>query len=71
MILMIGGTEIIIILVVVLLMFGSKKIPSLMKDIGKGMKEINKTKEEIKSELKIDDIGIIKNIRDVKEVIKK
>ena len=34
-----GGPEIIIILVVVLLLFGGKKIPELMRGLGKGMKE--------------------------------
>ena len=34
-----GGQEMIIILVVILLMFGGKKIPELMKGLGKGVKE--------------------------------
>lgn len=34
-----GGQEIIIILVIVLLLFGGKKIPELMRGLGKGMKE--------------------------------
>ncbi|MBA3898950.1 MAG: twin-arginine translocase TatA/TatE family subunit [Bacteroidetes bacterium] len=34
-----GGPELIIILVVVVLLFGGKKIPELMKGLGKGMKE--------------------------------
>ena len=34
-----GGTEIIIILVIVLLFFGGRKIPELMKGLGKGVKE--------------------------------
>ena len=33
-----GGSEWIIILIVVLLLFGGKKIPELMKGIGKGVK---------------------------------
>jgi sec-independent protein translocase protein TatA len=36
---MIGAPQVIIILVVVLLLFGGKKIPELMKGLGKGMKE--------------------------------
>lgn len=35
---MIGATEIILISVVILLIFGGKKIPELMKGIGKGVK---------------------------------
>lgn len=34
-----GGTELIVILVVVLLLFGGKKIPELMKGLGKGIKD--------------------------------
>ena len=34
-----GPTEIIIILVIILLLFGGRKIPELMKGLGKGMKE--------------------------------
>lgn len=53
-----SGSEWIIILLVILLLFGGKKIPELMKGLGKGVKsfkegvneakeEINKAKEEI------------------------
>jgi sec-independent protein translocase protein TatA len=34
-----GGSELIIILIVVLLLFGGRKIPELMKGLGKGIKE--------------------------------
>ena len=34
-----GPTEIILILAIVLLFFGGKKIPELMKGLGKGLKE--------------------------------
>jgi sec-independent protein translocase protein TatA len=34
-----GAFEIILILAVVLLLFGGKKIPELMKGLGKGMRE--------------------------------
>ena len=36
---MIGTPQIILLVVVVLLLFGGKKIPELMKGLGKGMKE--------------------------------
>ena len=36
--LMIGTTEIIFIALIVLLLFGGKKIPELMKGLGKGMR---------------------------------
>ena len=34
----IGGTEILLILLLVLLLFGGRKIPELMRGIGKGVK---------------------------------
>jgi sec-independent protein translocase protein TatA len=34
-----GATEIILIIAVLLLFFGGKKIPELMRGLGKGMKE--------------------------------
>ena len=34
-----GATEVILIVVVILLLFGGKKIPELMRGLGKGIKE--------------------------------
>jgi sec-independent protein translocase protein TatA len=56
-----SGSEWIYILLAILLLFGGKKIPELMKGLGKGVKsfkdgineakdEINKTKDEIESD---------------------
>ncbi|MBW6461316.1 MAG: twin-arginine translocase TatA/TatE family subunit [Bacteroidales bacterium] len=39
---MIGPWQIILIVVIVLLLFGGKKIPELMKGIGKGAREFKK-----------------------------
>lgn len=43
---MIGATEIILICVVILLIFGGKKIPELMKGLGKGMKSFKEGMNE-------------------------
>ena len=52
---MIGPQEIIIILIIVLLLFGGRKIPELMKGLGKGMKEFKKaTKEDEDEKGKVD-----------------
>jgi len=42
-----GMTEIIVILLIVVLLFGGKKIPELMKGIGKGMKEFKDAKDGV------------------------
>lgn len=46
-----GGPELILIIVVVLLMFGGKKIPELMRGIGRGMREFKDAKDNVKSEI--------------------
>lgn len=46
-----GGSELLIIAIIVLLLFGGKKIPELMKGLGKGIREFNSAKATIKDEL--------------------
>jgi sec-independent protein translocase protein TatA len=47
-----GPYEIILVFLVVLLLFGGKKIPELMKGLGKGIKEFNSAKATIEGEIK-------------------
>ena len=49
---MIGPWQIVLIVLVVLLLFGGKRIPELMKGLGKGISEFKKGKEEGKEKLK-------------------
>ncbi|MDO9680996.1 MAG: twin-arginine translocase TatA/TatE family subunit [Bacteroidales bacterium] len=49
-----GATEIIIIALIVLLLFGGKKIPELMKGIGKGVKSFKDGMKGIEDEIKED-----------------
>lgn len=46
-----GGSEWILILLVVLLFFGGKKIPDLMRGIGRGVREFNDAKDTVKKEI--------------------
>lgn len=50
----IGTGEIIIIALVVLLIFGGKKIPELMKGLGKGVKSFKQGMNEIEEDLNTD-----------------
>jgi len=47
-----GSTEVIVIVLVVLLLFGGRKIPELMRGIGKGIREfkggLNEKDEDLK-----------------------
>ena len=47
-----GPWEIFIIFFVVLLLFGGKKIPELMRGIGKGIREFNAARSSIEQEIK-------------------
>lgn len=50
--LMIGAPEIICIILIVLLLFGAKKIPELMKSMGKGVKFFKQGMNDIEDEVK-------------------
>ncbi len=47
-----GGYEIIVVVFVILLLFGGKKIPELMRGLGKGIREFNSARATIESEIK-------------------
>lgn len=51
----IGITEIVIIALIVLLLFGGKKIPELMKGIGKGVRSFKEGINEVKEDISIKD----------------
>lgn len=46
-----GGGELIVILIVVLLLFGGRKIPELMRGLGRGIREFNDAKTNVTKEL--------------------
>ena len=47
-----GTWEIVAIVAVIVLLFGGKKIPELMKGIGKGVKSFKEGMNEVENELK-------------------
>lgn len=59
-----GTGELILIVVVILLLFGGKKIPELMKGIGKGVRSFKQGMNEIEDEIK-------KPVEDQKDAEKK
>ena len=50
-----GTGEIVIIAIVVLLLFGGKKIPELMKGIGKGVRNFKDGVKGLEVDIKFDD----------------
>ena len=57
-----GGSEWIFIIIAILILFGGRKIPEFMRGLGKGIREFNDAKDNVKKE--IED-GI--NEKDVKK----
>jgi len=46
-----GTNEMIIIVIVVLLLFGGRKIPELMRGLGKGVREFKDSVKDVKKDL--------------------
>lgn len=47
----IGGQEILLILLIVLILFGGRKIPELMRGLGKGVREFKKARDGVENEI--------------------
>lgn len=56
----IGTQEILLIVLVVLLFFGGKKIPELMKGLGKGVRSFKDGVRGIENDLDIKDKNLVK-----------
>lgn len=52
----VGTWEIVVIMVAILLLFGSKKLPEVARGLGKSINEIKKAADDIKKDLKIDEL---------------
>lgn len=46
-----GGSEWVLIILAVLVLFGGRKIPEFMRGLGKGIREFNDAKNNVKKEL--------------------
>ncbi|MEY3350012.1 MAG: hypothetical protein RIQ50_123 [Bacteroidota bacterium] len=46
-----GGSEWIFIILAVLILFGGRKIPEFMRGLGKGIREFNDAKSNVKKEI--------------------
>lgn len=47
-----GGYEVVVVLFVIVLLFGGRKIPELMRGLGKGIREFNNARATIEGEIK-------------------
>ena len=51
----VGPTQVILIIAIIVLLFGGKKIPELMKGIGKGVKNFKDGVKGLEDDIKLDD----------------
>lgn len=58
----VGAGEIIIVALVILLIFGGKKIPELMKGLGKGVKSFKEGMNEVESKIEEVNSDIKKDV---------
>ena len=63
----IGPWQIVIIALVILLLFGGKKIPELMKGLGKGVKSFKEGMNEIEDQINQADDSLKKDPKDSAE----
>jgi sec-independent protein translocase protein TatB len=66
----IGPMEMLVILLVILIVFGPKRLPEIMKTMGRMMAELKKTADEVKKEIiQEEDIKEIQDsLREISEV---
>ena len=63
----IGGGEFVVLVLVVLLLFGGKKLPELMRGLGKGIREFKDASEGVKREIH-QNINVVTSDLEVDEI---
>ena len=53
-----GTGEILVVLIIALIVLGPKEIPKVAKTIGRGMRELQRAKDELKENIEFDDINV-------------
>lgn len=48
----VGGGELVLIFIAVLLLFGPKKIPEVMRSVGKGLRQFRQAQDDLKDQLR-------------------
>ncbi|MGH7884596.1 MAG: twin-arginine translocase TatA/TatE family subunit [Thermodesulfobacteriota bacterium] len=53
-----GASELLIILIIALIVLGPKEIPKIAKTLGRGMRELERAKNELRKNIEFDDDDI-------------
>ena len=65
----VGTSELIIILIIALLILGPKEIPKVARTIGKGMRELQRAKDELKKNIEFEEETVSQVKTDFREMI--
>ena len=65
----VGSSELIIILIIALLILGPKEIPKIARTLGKGMRELQRAKDELKKNIEFEDNPVSEIKSDLTEMI--
>lgn len=57
-----------VIVLAIIMLFGAKSIPDIAKGLGKGIRELKKVTDDLKSEIKVDN-EVVDTVRQVKKKI--
>ncbi len=67
----IGGGELLLIILAVIILFGPKKLPEIMKMLGKGVSKAKQAQAEFKNQIYEIEKEVEKPFEDIKDEIKK
>ncbi len=65
----VGTSELVIILIIAILILGPKEIPKVARTIGKGMRELQRAKDELKKNIEFEEETISQVKSDFREMI--
>ena len=65
----VGTSELIIILLIALLILGPKEIPKVARTLGRGMREIQRAKDELKKNIEFEDDTVSEIKSEITEMI--
>ncbi len=65
----VGTSELVIILIIALLILGPKEIPKVARTIGKGMRELQRAKDELKKNIEFEEETVSQVKSDIREMI--
>ena len=69
----VGTSELIIILMIALLILGPKEIPKIARTLGRGMREIQRAKDELRKNIEFEDdtaSEIKTELKEIKKAVK-